>query len=327
MNQKFKLLIAILSLLAASSCSLPLKVDQVKSMKDEVKGVRYILKRPVYVAGLRIDIKDTQFLVAPKWVAKKYSEFENGDLKDKDLNVFSLLKTDDKGNLPEINWATARSINDPQELYCIRVDSQNEQKELMPFLDVTLRQDMERDQLIYEATSRDTPPHWFADSESSITLDDKGFLTAIMAGEDDKSLEFIQAVAGLAISAATAAVAKNDGQCLLIKDKKFHKYVTEHIQLAALKSSLSGKLNDTLKNLDSTSPEQMKNMLESVSLLRNEIERVNERLEIVQYEIPNDNFAVQEVERDDEGKVTREVKTLVEGKKDKTWIKFELTSQ
>ena len=51
--------LAVLTML--SGCSLPLKVTKVESMAEPVKGVRYFLKRPSYVAGLKVDFDKAEF--------------------------------------------------------------------------------------------------------------------------------------------------------------------------------------------------------------------------------------------------------------------------
>ena len=310
MKQQMKLFIVGLLMLNVSACSLPLKVEKVDSMKNKVDGVRYILKRPAYVAGLRINLKEAQFLVDPEKTIEIESTRKDIDEKV-GLTIHELQKLSGKA------WATASDMNNPQKNYCLKVEA-----EKVP-LTITLQQKMDGDPIIYEATSRKMPPHWFADSESSITMDDDGYLTAITAGEDDKSLEFIQAVAGLAISAAMP-LAIDGGTCLLIKDEKFHKYVAEHIQLATLKTKLTDSLNETLKNLKPSSQE-MKNQLESVNLLRAEIERVDERLKIVQYDMPVGTFVVDEVK--DEKDLSKNVPLVKKDAAKTPWIKFELTSQ
>ncbi len=306
MNQQMRLFIAGLFMLNVSACSLPLKVDRVDSMNTEVKGVRYMLKRPTYMAGLRIDLKETQFVVDQEQINKinGIKKFQDG------LAIHSMENLSDK------SWATASDMNNPQERYCLKIDGIK-----VPLI-ITLQQKMDEDFIIYEATSRNTPPHWFADSESSITMDDDGYLTAIMAGENDKSLEFIQAVAGLAVSALTPADSKQVS-CLLIEDEKFHKYVTEHIQLASLKTNLPDKLNKTLKNIEPNSPD-MKGQLESISLLRAEIARVDESLKKVQYDMPAGTFLVEELKIGKE----KDPIPLVKGKEGKKpWFTLQLTSQ
>ncbi|MBV6447633.1 hypothetical protein [Nitrosomonas sp.] len=291
MCQKIKLFLAILAVLTITACALPLKVKQVKSMKEPVNGVRYLLKRPSYSAGLRIDLEkatflDSQLIKNVTW--KNGEDFKNIEIETKPTWISSNEKK-------------------TMDRYCLQ-DATS--------LRIALQQNMEGEPIIYEATSRNSPPHWFADSESSITMDDEGFLTAIMAGEDDKSLEFIQAVASLAVSGAMP-LATQVPSCLLFKDKKFHNYVTEHIRLAALKESLTDNLNNTLKNLNSVSPEKMKNQLESLSLLRAEIEQVNEKLKTVQYEMPEGTFKVIDSASPKNPLVPAE----------KPWVQFELTSQ
>lgn len=295
---QIKLILALAILLTVTACSLPLKVDKVTSMKDPVKGVRYLLKRPSYSAGLRIDLNKTRFYASPD-IESKYKELKPTE------DAILLMASNE-----ESKWITGVQ-NKPQPHYCLKEGD---------MLNIILQQNMNGPELIYEATSRDTPPHWFADSESSITMDDDGYLTAIMAGETDKSLEFIQAIAGLAISGAKKAVAplatETKPSCLLIKDEKFHNYITEHIRVAALKKNLTDNINNTLKNLNSSSPEIMKIQLESLSLLRTELEQVEKKLETVQYEMPAGTFAVVDSANPGTPLVPAE----------KPWVRFDLTS-
>ena len=57
-----RLFIPLAALTMLSACSLPLKVTKVDSMADEVKGIRYFLKRPSYVAGLKVEFDKAEFL-------------------------------------------------------------------------------------------------------------------------------------------------------------------------------------------------------------------------------------------------------------------------
>lgn len=315
--------LAVLTMLSA--CSLPLKVKKVESMADEVKGVRYFLKRPSYVAGLKVEFDKAEFLdyVNTKNCTKSGSRCSS-DLKQAKESTgekivrFSIDNPDSKSeDKDSVKWIKGDQITNIRDIYCVRL------LEKKPSINITLQQKMEGNPILFEAQSRTSSlPHWFADSESSITLDDNGYLTAIMAGEDDKSLEFIQAVAGLAVSAAKTfsnfdPKAPTLNQCLLIGDDNFHKYVTKYITLTARRKNLEEKLIETYQKIESRdehtnksqsigvakgnnlnnapdTPKQMKLRFELVSLLKAEMTSIDNELEKLQYELPSNAFVVKE---------------------------------
>ena len=276
-----RLFIPLAALTMLSACSLPLKVTKVDSMADEVKGVRYFLKRPSYVAGLKVDFDKAEFLDYSntkncKWEEPSSSECPI-DLKNAKGKIERFPVKDDSDpknkDKDSVKWIKGDQITNIRDIYCVKFQVSEDPKQIKPLpINITLQQTMEGDPILFEAESRTTPPHWFADSESAITLDDNGYLTAIMAGEDDKSLEFIQAVAGLAVSAVglyatpsnvpdnfnyssaplisklESSSAKN--QCLLIGEKYFHDYVTKHIKLTVRKKNLEEKLNETYQKIE-----------------------------------------------------------------------------
>ena len=161
MCQKIKLFLAILAVLTITACALPLKVKQVKSMKEPVNGVRYLLKRPSYSAGLRIDLEkakflDSQLIKNVTW--KNGEDFKNIEIETKPTWISSNEKK-------------------TMDRYCLQ-DATS--------LRIALQQNMEGEPIIYEATSRNSPPHWFADSESSIST---FFLSLFSAVKDDNLTE------------------------------------------------------------------------------------------------------------------------------------------
>lgn len=268
-----KLVTVVSTILVIPACSLPIKTVKVNKLSDPVEGVRYVLKRPSYKVGLRVNLKKTQFLKNPS-IARLGSH----KLKPNEVKLVKLqMPTTDS------DWSIG-DMGQEESVYCIRNTSA---------LAITLRQEMKKTPLVYEVRSRATPPHWFADSESSISMDDEGILTAITAGEKDKSLEFIQAVAGLVVSAAVPAAVSNAEYCVLFGDKVFHDYITNHIRLGSQHESLKDKLRDTLGALDPNRPEKMKFGLDSATLLRAEIERVKEKLKITQYDMRKGTFGLE----------------------------------
>jgi len=58
-------------------------------MAEPVKGVRYFLKRPSYVAGLEIDFDKAKFLDTSKLSDTEKSERA---IKEKKMSIFILLK-------------------------------------------------------------------------------------------------------------------------------------------------------------------------------------------------------------------------------------------
>lgn len=321
MNNLVRLLTLLILSLILSACSLPLKVVQVENLKEPVKGVRYFLKRPSYVAGLKIDLKDenTKFFSNPT-IAKSdgYIQFINKNNSGSDIKGSELTK---------------------RAIYCMTSGTK---------LHLTLQQTMDGNPMLFEARSRMAPQHLLADSESSITLDDNGNLTAIMAGEDDKSLEFIQAVAGLAVKAVGLGRVNNvEETCMLINDDNFKKYINDLIELTARRESLIEKLNtiygklelsneanskirlnksirnnslEKKKNSNIDTLEEMKLEFELISILQGKIDSINEELDKLQYKLPSHAFEIKE-------KIDEKNKRLVQpaDPKTKPWFTFTLT--
>jgi len=290
-------------------------------MAEPVKGVRYFLKRPSYVAGLKVDFDKAEFFNYSKssnCMLDPASSSEHcltpSEAKDivKKKKIANLTVEYPKNTNP---WIKTNQITNIRDIYCIQIPEPSEPPK--PLLKITLQQTMEGEPILFEAESRMTPPHWLADSESAITLDDNGYLTAIMAGEDDKSLEFIQAVAGLAVEASKLAFLdsrKDRSQCLLIEDDNFHTYVTEYIKLATQKNNLQEKLKEIYQKIElkdghasnsrisiaardniSVTPDtlgQMKLSFELISLLRGEITSIDNELKELQYKLPSGDFEV-----------------------------------
>ena len=346
MNSFFRLFIPLAVLTMLSACSLPLKVTKVKSMAEPVKGVRYFLKRPSYVAGLEIDFDKAKFLDTSKLSDAEKSERAIKEKKMAILNVspdiFKSLKKELLENQREENvnfyfakdpWIKGDQIKN--NIYCVQMSD----------LRINLQQKMEGTPILFEAESRTAPPHWFADSESSITLDDNGYLTAIMAGEDDKSLEFIQAVASLAVKAATLDAGPS--RCLTIDDDNFKAYVTRYFKLTARKINLEEKLNETYQKIEMKdghvsnsrvssatksninnahvsvipdTPKQMKLRFELINLLKEEITSIDDELKKLQYELPRQFFEV----KAESGEVIIQPKS---GKDSEFWLTFTLTRQ
>ena len=356
MNSFFRLFIPLAVLTMLSACSLPLKVTKVESMAEPVKGVRYFLKRPSYVAGLKIDFDKAEFFDYSKSCMLDPSSKspcltpEGAKEIAKKTKIAALTADYPKNTNP---WIKGDQITNIRNIYCIKFPVPEETDELP--IDITLQQRMEGNPILFEAKSRIAPPHWFADSESSITLDDNGYLTAIMAGEDDKSLEFIQAVAGLAVKAAglfsTPSPVKAVPQCLLFGDDNFHTYVTKYIKLTSRRNNLQEKLNETYQKLElrdehtnksqsisaakgsksnnshmSDTPEQMKLRFELMSLLKGEITSIDKDLEKLQYNLPTKDFVVNEVEKNEEGKKNAVVWEQ-KSKDSSPWITFTLTKE
>lgn len=349
MNSLVRLFILLFLLTSLSACSLPLKVTKVESMADPVKGVRYFLKRPSYVAGLEIDFDKAKFLDTSKLSDAKLNEPAIKKKKMAILNVspehLMKLKPKENQKKEESNFYFA---NDPwvkgdqikNNIYCVQMPEG---------LRINLQQKMEGTPILFEAKSRITPPHWFADSESSITLDDDGYLTAIMAGEDDKSLEFIQAVASLAVKAF--GLSEESSKCLKIDDDdNFKAYVTRYFKLTARKINLEEKLNETYQKIEMKdghvsnsrvssatksninnahvsvipdTPKQMKLRFELIDLLKEEIASIDDELKKLQYELPRQFFEV----KAESGGDSREDIIQPKSEVSEFWLTFTLTRQ
>jgi hypothetical protein len=221
-------------------CAGPVSVYRVQDASSFPRGIRYVLKRPSYVVGLRV--KDP-------------------------------TKVD--GN-------------------CV--------PKAFP-LQLVVTQAMKGDGVLYEARGREglaAVLQAFADSEYSITLDASGALEAATTGETDKTLEVVQAIAGIAAKGAAlgvfldeAAIEKEEElDRVCIPEPGFARYVARHRMLLQRQQSAKAAIDRVLSALDRSDAASLETRLQAAALLRAELAEIKTTLEAIQYELDPENFTL-----------------------------------
>jgi hypothetical protein len=268
-------------------CGLPVVVHKVQE-EDPIDGIRYVLRRPGYSMGVRIDLDTTKIAMID----------EPGPTIDpNDAGLVDMGKT---------KWIAAREVTEKGRV-CLPVN---------PELTLLLAQNTKGQTETYEVRSRPwwNVAHWFADSEFAVTVDDDLALSAFTAGETDKSLEFIQAVLSISTSKGVLAAMKDTSgstiiamlepneitaavknvrkrECLLFGDHAFDRYVRNHVGLDARKTNLLKEIAELEKGT-SKSPGDKKAAAEALPLLRAELEAVQKSIKEVSYSLPKSRFRV-----------------------------------
>jgi len=248
-----------------------------------VKGIRYYVRRPHYTLGLTV--KSISKLVVYDVSAETASVAEGDGLA---------------------LWLTGKVIKPTDPLppgpVCIAGNT---------MLSFQLTQKLDGEPLLYEVRQPpwySTIPHVFSDTNLDLTLDTQGGLASLSAGETDKTLEFIQAVAGLAVSAAKAAkAARAPSYCVEIRDTKayptdgkydaasdpFRKYVEDHRRF---EGSLDADRRAEIvleKSLLTADAKKVSETLAALKSLRDDEDRVTAQLKNLQYQIPEDYYQMQ----------------------------------
>lgn len=246
-------------LAVVGGCSLPLKVVRIDDPSQPVRGIRYVLKRPSYKVLLRLD--PSRSLVA----SLPASECLTSVTPTVELRSIEAKEYSDLGTL-------ARSSTDPAVLedrcFCVA-----------QALQVVVRQEMNGPPLIYEVRSHTGPaalPHALANTSFTVTMLDDGSLSAVSAGEDDQTLEFVQAVAGIALEAAkslrVARATRGPLSCALFSDPAFHDYVRDHVAMERRGLEIARLERHLLAATKASASDGVKDALESLALLRTERE-------------------------------------------------------
>lgn len=183
------------ALVAAAACGVPVNVTRLSTQDAKskpVEGLRYTVKRPSY--GIYLHVVDEVAIEPPP-----------------SLNSCQAIVAESSKR----SWHRDAPDGGPP---CVGAENCNFQ--------LVIEQKMEADPLVFEATSRVNP---LADSEIEFTLKEDGALSAVTAGETDKTLDIVKAAVGLAKTAAAAAAAPNgptlpylgkgNEQCQEIHDK------------------------------------------------------------------------------------------------------------
>lgn len=153
---------------AVAACGVPVTVTRLSQQDAKsrpVAGLRYTVKRPSYTTYLRV-------LDAPEPGSEP---------------TLASCSPSGGGKVPSGALDQGRPA-------CIAAGNCT--------FELSIEQKMDADPLVFEATSRVNP---LADSEIEFTLKEDGALSAVMAGETDRSLEVVKAAIGLAKTAAAAA--------------------------------------------------------------------------------------------------------------------------
>jgi len=135
---------------------------------------------------------------------------------------------------------------------------------------VLIGQDLDGPQLTYEVTTPNglsAIPHILSDTELVLSTDADATLKSISAGETDKSLEFIQAIAGIALKAAGLDKPKLPPRyCAVFADPEFIKYAKKHQKLLQRHDIISDEIT-RLQSLGGDGQKVLQS-LEAVALLR-----------------------------------------------------------
>lgn len=159
-------------------------------------------------------------------------------------------------------------------------------------LNVVLKQNLSGKPLTYEVTSASgfsAIPHIFSDTEIIITTEADATLQSISAGETDKSLEFIQAIAGIALKAAGTAreeKPKFPEYCTVLNNEDFKEYAKGHLKLL---QQISKNSDDIESYLTSITIDNGKKTSNTVAFLREEQKRLEEDLKKIQFKLSSDS--------------------------------------
>lgn len=154
-------------------------------------------------------------------------------------------------------------------------------------IDVLIEQSLsDANPLTYEVT---TPsgffaiPHILSDTELTITTEADATLKSISAGEEDKSLEFIQAVAGIALKAAGPGfLASETTYCEVFKRPEFIKYAKNHLSIRLHLKNIKSKVDSMLASI---TIDNGKKVSDAIALLREEQSSLNESLKNIKFNL------------------------------------------
>jgi hypothetical protein len=261
--------------LVPTGCGVPLKVVRIDDPTLPVEGVRYYLRRPKYVLGLRLHDPES-------------------------TKIFDVL-----GRTP-VDFKAGIAIHEgagvPVDLVQPQLGSELCVDEGATF-DLRLSQTMDGHPVLYEVRQPPfyaKPLHAFSDTNFTITLDEPGTLSALSAGEADKTLEFVQAVSGLAVSVAKGIVKpavtgrEEPFRCHVVlegdskrPDSRFQEYLREHRRLSSEKSRGLEARDALERAISGGDPKEIGEALAALAILDQRLERTEARLQAIQYPIPS----------------------------------------
>ncbi len=164
--------------------------------------------------------------------------------------------------------------------------------------EAVLKQELSGEPELYEVGGPDligAIANVFADTNLTVTLDDSGQLVSVEAGATDKSLEFVQAVAGLAVSLAKTAVGMpgadrvRTAECFIEKEKQktaIKEYAKRHLVLLDRRDIVRKTLEKSFEALRDAEPTSREKILEAIALLRTEQTQVQAALNEIGYVVP-----------------------------------------
>jgi hypothetical protein len=161
--------------------------------------------------------------------------------------------------------------------------------------DAVLKQELSGEPELYEVGGPDligAIANVFADTNLTVTLDDSGQLVSVEAGAADKSLEFVQAVAGLAVSLAKEAVGPAPGvretalDCFIDDKTGIEEYANRHLALLGRRDIVRRTIEESFAALPNAAPTNREKILEAIALLRTEQTQVQAALNEIGYAVP-----------------------------------------
>lgn len=185
--------------------------------------------------------------------------------------------------------------------------------------EAVLKQELSGEPELYEVGGPDligAIANVFADTNLTVTLDDSGQLVSVEAGATDKSLEFVQAVAGLAVSLAKKAAVPAPGavsapavECFIdvetqetdttqkkVETQKqkaaIQKYANRHLALLEHRDFVRDALKKSFDALPDAGPTSREKILEAITLLRTEQTQVQAALNEIGYAVPPNDYCL-----------------------------------
>jgi len=263
---------AIVATAALCACSAPIKTVRIQSRETPVKGVRYTLLRPLYQLSLRVPDNAPHFEPL-----SKYPEIHipRQDPRGNPVPLF--------GQVEALKAAGSTSVATTRER-CVRGSKANSDRCKAAYQGACAFGSFEADVVLNEALKGEAvyevrgapwyrwPLHALSDTDISIVLDDKGRLSSLTAGETDKTLEFIQAVAGLAVKAAGAAATTSGATCTLVPVAPgFMGYVKKHAELRQQVADLEAGIANATTAMKGGDALKQKAAVESLTTLRTQL--------------------------------------------------------
>jgi hypothetical protein len=136
-------------------------------------------------------------------------------------------------------------------------------------VDLVLEQELS-ETWVYEA---EYTPNFLADTDATLTLNDDGTLAGVSAGETDQILPFIEAVAGLAVSAAKSAAKSTldaEDSCVI---NALQPLVQKQIVLLEREKAINKKIDKLRSDMTSAGAVDLQKTEKRLAALVSELER------------------------------------------------------